>query len=168
MNAALGLTQSLAHFKYLFFVFSILAHYCSSGPSRFRSRTRAGIPFYSLELRTRSLPCFTELHSLFYVNGVKVVPAIIYELLSPVALAHWIMGDGTALPAGLLLCTDSYCLQDVVLLMNVLMIKFGLHCTCREIRPNQYRIYIREESMDKLRTIVLEHMDPSMLYKIGL
>jgi hypothetical protein len=43
---------------------------------------------YVLGLYTRSLPCFTELLVLFYVNGVKVIPEDIYNLLSPVALAH--------------------------------------------------------------------------------
>jgi hypothetical protein len=50
-----------------------------------------------------------ELYNLFYVNGVKIIPnTLIYELLTPVALAHWIMGDGKARPSGLILCTHSF------------------------------------------------------------
>jgi hypothetical protein len=93
---------------------------------------------------------------------------MIFELLTPVALAHWIMGDGVARPNGLILCTDSFTLPDVIRLMNVLMIKYQLNCTLRQHNPNQYRIYIRESSMSQLRSIVLPHMDPSMFYKIGL
>jgi hypothetical protein len=37
----------------------------------------------------------TELHSLFYPNGIKIIPKDIYNMLTPVALAHLIMGDGT-------------------------------------------------------------------------
>ena len=49
----------------------------------------------------RSLPCFTALHAMFYDNNVKVIPYNIYDFLTPVALAHLIMGDGTARPYGL-------------------------------------------------------------------
>jgi hypothetical protein len=49
------------------------------------------------------MPCLIELHSLFYPNGVKIVPQNIYELLTPVALAHLIMGDGSVKSHGLIL-----------------------------------------------------------------
>jgi len=75
---------------------------------------------------------------------------------------------GSSRAHGLILCTDSYTIQEVILLMNVLMIKYQLDCTLREHRANQYRIYIREGSMERLRAIVLPHMDYSMLYKLGL
>ena len=73
------------------------------------------------------MPCLTELHSLFYVNKVKVIPHNIYKLLTPIALAHWIMGDGRNGKGGLILCTDSFSLKDVVRLMNVLIIRYGLN-----------------------------------------
>jgi hypothetical protein len=44
--------------------------------------------FYGVQFFTRVLPCFTELHNLFYVNKVKIIPNNFYELLTPVALAH--------------------------------------------------------------------------------
>lgn len=115
------------------------------------------------------MPCFSELHSLFYVNKVKVIPDSIYDLLTPIALAHWICGDGKAASkvGGLILCTDSYSVQEVVQLMNVLMIKYRLECTLRFHTPTQPRIYIRQRSMNLLRTIVTPHMNVSMLYKLG-
>lgn len=36
-----------------------------------------------------------KLHSLFYPKGVKIIPKNIYELLTPVSLAHLIMGHGS-------------------------------------------------------------------------
>ena len=77
------------------------------------------------------MPCFTELYSLFYPSGVKVIPNNIYELLTPVALAHVIMGDGSRQRHGLILCTDSYSVSDIVRLINVLIIKYRLDCTLR-------------------------------------
>ena len=107
------------------------------------------------------MPCLTELHTLFYPNGVKIIPHNIYELLTPVALAHLIMGDGSVQRHGLIICTNSYSIEDVVLLMNVLIIRYELECKIREKRQNQkieYLIYIRQGSMAKLHTIVWPYM----------
>jgi len=167
LNARLGFKQSLVQSTYVFHVFNLLSHYCSNVP-HLTTSTRAGKELNGVEFFTRALPCFTELHSLFYPQGTKIIPDNIYDLLTPVSLAHWIMGDGTARPHGLILCTDSYSIVDVVKLMNVLIIKYRVECTIRVHRENQYRIYIREESMPLIRQIVKPHFYPSMLYKLNL
>lgn len=125
--------------------------------------------FYSLRLQTRSLPCFSKLSQLFIINGVKVVPDDIYSLLDPVALAHWIQGDGAYHPdGGLYLCTDNYSIQDVVRLTSVLIHRYGLDCSLSKHRSEQYRIYVKKNSMGKLQNLVQVHMVDSMLYKIHL
>lgn len=86
----------------------------------------------------------------------------------PMALAHWIMGDASARPHGLLLCTDSYSVSDVIKLMNVLMIKYELNCTLQFPAENRPRIYIKQSSMPKLKKIVSIYIIPSMLYKLGM
>jgi len=116
---------------------------------------------------TRSYPVFTELHRNFYSNGIKIVPLNIYELLTPVALAHMIMGDGASREYGLNLCTDSYTISDVIKITNVLTIRYGLKCTLQEKRSNQYRIYIRSSSMPLLKSIVSPYMHSSMMYKLS-
>jgi hypothetical protein len=81
------------------------------------------------------------------------------------------MGDGTALPQGLILCTNSFSLPDIVRLMNVLMIRYSLDCTIHiKRRPSQkieHLIYIKERSMPRLRTIVAPYFHSSMVYKIN-
>jgi len=151
-SALIGFKQSLAHSDYVFFVFSFLSHYCNNTP-QLKKGIRAGKEFYGLEFVTRSLPCFTELYNIFYVNGVKVIPNNIYELLTPVAFAHLILGvlccarEGSLLLAllrrgkGIYLCTDSYTIQDVVRLMNVLIIRYELKCTLHKASNGKgYRI----------------------------
>jgi len=45
-------------------------------------------------------------------------------------LTLWIKGDGSYQPRGsLVLCTDSFSLQDIIKLMNVLMVRYGLECS---------------------------------------
>lgn len=117
------------------------------------------------------MPCLTKLYYLFYHNGVKIIPEDIYNMLTPVALAHIIMGDGTAREHGLEICTNSYSLEDVVRLMNVLMIRYRFKCNLRlKKRQNnkiEYMIYISQSSMPLLRTIVTPYFHSSMLYKLG-
>lgn len=45
------------------------------------------------------------------------------------------MGDGSRKNKGLLLCTDSFTIQEVVLLMNILIIKYNLKCTLHKSPP---------------------------------
>lgn len=166
-NARLGFSQSLSRSDYVWYVFNSLSHYCNRNPY-LRKLSRSGTQLYALEFFTRVLPCFTELHTLFYVNKKKVIPSNIYEILTPIALAHIIKGDGYAPRHGLILCTDSYSLNDVVRLMNVLMIRYKFECILRYHTPTQPRIYIKEGSMSLLRQTVKPYMCPSMLYKIKL
>lgn len=123
---------------------------------------------YGLEFYTRALFCISEIYFLFFTQGIKIIPSNIYELLTPIALAHFIMGDGPARDYGLTLCTDCYTLCDVIKLMNVLIIRYDLICTLQKKRENQYRIYISSKSMPLLRSIVTPHMHSSMLYKLGV
>lgn len=174
-NALLGFSQSGANSIYAWYVFSILSHYCPSYPI-FREGKHKGKFSYAIQFKTRSMACITELRRLFYPEGIKVIPNNIYELLTPVALAHIIMGDGQGarlIPAtlglGIVLCTNSFSVNDVVRLMNVLIIRYRLECTIHLKRQNQkveYLIYIREGSMALLRSIVIPFMHPSMYYKL--
>nr|YP_010130252.1 LAGLIDADG endonuclease [Clavaria fumosa]QPZ51153.1 LAGLIDADG endonuclease [Clavaria fumosa] len=90
-NARLGFEQSLANFGYFWSVFILLSHYCSSYP-HLVIRQRAGTTTYSLNFYTRTMPCITEWHKIFYVKNVKEIPANIYNLLTPLALTQMIMG----------------------------------------------------------------------------
>lgn len=64
-NARLGFAQSLDHFEYLWFVFSLLSHYCSSYPMA-RNRITTPKKKFAVQIYTRSMPCFTELYSIFF------------------------------------------------------------------------------------------------------
>lgn len=81
------------------------------------------------------------------------------------------MGDGSNEHNGLIICTDSYSIEDVVRLINVLKIKYRIECTIKVRNQDKYRIYIREGSMPLLRQIIKPYMysiAERMLYKIKL
>jgi len=114
------------------------------------------------------LPVFTELRSLFYVNGLKVVPACIESLLSDCVLAFWAMDDGYKEKSGFILCTDNFTKDEVELLISAMYNKFGLVCTLRQRAGHtKYRIYITTGSMDNFRSRVSPYFHPSMMYKLG-
>jgi hypothetical protein len=71
------------------------------------------------------------------------------------------MSDGvsTKFQYGLTICTDGYTLKDVVRLINILQIRYDLDCTIHYSRGLQIsRIYIKANSMNKLRKIVNPHI----------
>lgn len=149
-NTRFRFKQSINRADYVLQIFFVFSHYCFGIPYLTKS-LRKGKLHYGLQFNTRSLPCFNELYNLFYKNQIKKVPKNIYDLLSPVALAHWIMGDGAILNKGMVLCTDSFTLQEVVKLMNVLLIKYKINCTVQGIKQQRPRIYVLPESLPKLR-----------------
>jgi hypothetical protein len=154
-----------------------------------RIRNRLGIKSIGLKFETRSMLCITELYNLFYLNGQKLIPENIYDLLTPAALAtarplagrfrcilalfraqdaYLNMEDGFVKPHGLIICTDSYKVKDRVRLINVLIIKYRLDCILRYHTPTQPRIYIRQPFYVFTRNYSKPHMHYSMYYKLKI
>ena len=98
-----------------------------------------------------------------------MVPYNIYDLLTPVALAHFIMGDGGFKSKGIFICTDSYSIQDVVRIINVLIIRYDLKCTLHKSSNGLgYRIYISRNSVERILKIVKSYIIPSLYHKLGI
>lgn len=152
----LGFEQTYSQSSYVWSVYWDLSHYCYGLP-KYRNRTRKNIQLNSVAFTTRSLPCLAEIYELFYFNKKK----IIYDLLTPVALAHMIMGDGSAISSGLRIST----VKEVVLLINVLVIKYGLKCSLHMI-GDKPRIYISSSSLELLKSIIDPFIVASIRYKL--
>lgn len=88
----------------------------------FRERHRYGKSWFSLEIYTRSMLCITELYNIKFS---------VYNELTYIALANWIIGDGTG----------SYSIKDVVMLINILNIKYDIHCTIRYYSFSKIYVY---------------------------
>jgi hypothetical protein len=165
-NARIIFGQSLVNFPYLWHVFSLLSPYCAGVPYLDYSVVK-GTRHYRALFTTRTYIVFNQIYDMFIVNKIKVVPEEIYELLSPVALAHWIMSDGAAITkGGVLLCTDSFTVPEVCRLINVLIIRYNLDCTI-QFYNGKPRIYILLKSLPLLRSIVEPYMCPFSLYKLS-
>lgn len=77
------------------------------------------------------------------------------------------MDDGSKQNKGLHLNVYSFNEQSVYYLMEVLQTKYLITCSVHNHSKGK-RIYIFEESMPHLRTIVLQYIVPSMYYKLGI
>jgi hypothetical protein len=81
------------------------------------------------------------LHYLWYkeINGkfIKILPYNIENLLTPMGLAHWIMGDGYYSEGTLIICTDNFTLEEVLKLIEILNNKFKIKSGKKKrINPN--------------------------------
>jgi hypothetical protein len=171
INARLGFKQSIIHFSFFWTTFNKLSHYCSSIPYTDNGRIKGKL-YFGIRFDTRAYPCFTTLFNMFYSYNsitnkwVKIVPLDIYNLLTPEALAYWIMGDGAGNKwKGLYLCTDSFSNYDVNRLINVLLIRYNIRSNF-VIVSGKARIYIPSTESNKLINLVKDYIHPSMQYKI--
>lgn len=90
LSARLVFKQSLIKCEYVLNVFMSLHHYSQSIPAFYKgTRLRRNETItYAVGFKTRSLPCFNEIYDLFYKDKIKQIPNNIYDLLTPIAIAH--------------------------------------------------------------------------------
>jgi len=168
VNARLCFKQSIIHKDYLEHLYELFTNYCSSAPviTNRGPDKRTGNVYNSIYFYSYSLPCLNEFHNLFYVDGKKVVPTNIADLLTPSGLCYWICDDGYWQKNGVCLCTNSFTLDEVKLLVKVLTEKLDLKCTIFGGNSEGHRIRISSKSVPHLRSLIASKMPPSMQYKI--
>ena len=183
-NARFRFGQSTINSEYFFHVFNLFYNHISRGSVRFtHTYNKITDKFYhAYHLETISLPFFTEFYQMFYLNRIKIIP-INLDLLTPLALAHFIMGDGSFRPnrinelnintypkvGGLILCTENFTADDNKRLQAHLQDVLGIDCSLQKgHKADTFRVYIKVSSLPLVRELVSEFMVPSMLYKLGL
>ena len=111
---------------------------------------------------------FNWIYDLWYKDNIKCVPNCINQYLTPLALAIWIMDDGTKVSNGLKFSTNSFSYNDCLLLIKALNDNFNIKSSIQSTgNKNQYIIFIWKESIDDLRNIVSQYIIPEMKYKLN-
>jgi len=172
VNARLCFKQGLVHKDYLFHLFDLFQNFCSSVPKTCNPAVdgRTGKVYPFVYFKTYSLFCFTELYELFYTaSGKKLVPLNIGELLTPIGLAYWIADDGCFCKSSqrVILCTESFTLKEVNLLMEALNNKWNLE-SYKVSKGSGYRIIVPRRSLSILQSLLGPIMPSMMLHKVGL
>jgi len=132
--------------EYFNFVLTLLITFCSANYTPYIKEwdeNKQEKMYSSISLTTMQLPCFTVLRSLWYKETIKIIPLNIQELLTPIALAHWIMGDGSKQNEGLHLSVYAFSQTNVDLLTDALKNRYDLHCTINT-NDRGTRIYINK------------------------
>lgn len=118
-----------------------------------------------VQFATRTSAALSEWQSRFYQSGKKIVPKDIASLLTPLALAVWLMDDGAADYAGVTFQTHSFGDSEVEVLVAALESEFELTANSRRNRGGRI-IYVRNRSLNRLREVVAPHLLPEFGYKL--
>jgi len=168
-NTRLQFKQSLINKEYIYHMYNLFQVYCGTSPlnmSKFDSRVNK--TYYAIKFQTLSLPCFNIYIKLFYNSeGKKILPANIENLLTIKGLAYGIMDDGYKSGKGLYICTESFSLNEIKILINILINKFNLKCSYHMV-TNGYIIYIFSSSKAKLIELVKPYFIEHFYYKLDI
>ena len=167
-NTRFGFTASAKFEDYFKSIYAIYGIFCSAAYrsySYFNPTTNK--VYNSFNFWTRSHHYFNHYYKVFYIDGFKHIPADL-TLLTPLAIAHWLMQDGTkGTSGGFIFCTEGFLNEDVVRLAQYLTTQYGLTVSTQN-SPNKkgLRIYVWKCSVPTLISIVKPHMHPQMMYKL--
>ena len=177
-NPRVGLKQSIIYFPYIWGVFNLLwnAHLCPNYPYLGKTIKRGKL-FHSLQITTRQLLCLNEITNLFPNQSEeekigsstnKRISRELIHYLDYCALAHWIMGDGAKKNKGVTLCTDGFCLEDILILINILILNFNIQPVIHK-EKNKFRIQIHKNNLKLIKPFIVPYfieMNSHFLYKI--
>lgn len=118
---------------------------------------------------TKTHPIFNYYRNLFYPNGIKKLSSEILSQLNSQSLAIWICDDGSyeTRQGYIILCTNSYSLEEHKLMKEFFRKKFNLDPTIGFRDGKYYYLRFKQEDTKKLIEIVRSYIPESMLYKIG-
>ncbi|ULM64034.1 hypothetical protein (mitochondrion) [Candida margitis] len=171
--------QESSHDDYLLYLHSLIANlgYCNTTIPKITTRlVKNGKIRKVISFSTWSYDLFNSIHDKWYIpnpikgrsNFIKIIPKDLELNLTPLALAIWIMDDGSKVGKGLKLSTNSFTHDELLFLISILKNKYNLTCSIQSAGTNnQQHIYIWVESMANLVNIVKPYIIPSMKYKFG-
>lgn len=118
---------------------------------------------------TRSLPLFTNLHELWYIQDLntnkyrKRVPFNIEDMFTEVSLAYWFMDDGyfDTNKKIIIFCTENFSKEECIILQNLLFklnIKTSLYL--RNKNKDTYRIRLTRKSTVILVSLIKSYIHP--------
>ncbi len=124
---------------------------------------------HAVDFSTKTHSVFNYYRNLFYKNGRKVVTREILEQLNPRSLAYWICDDGSYdnTQGYIVICTNSYTLEEHNLMKDFFNKKFGLNPTIGFRDGKYYFLRFKQDDSKKLIEIIRPFVPESMKYKIG-
>lgn len=140
--------------------------YCSSKKPELKRNIGKNKVYFSYKFNTWTYSTFNWLYDAFYINKIKIVPNDIDTLLTPLALAIWIMDDGGVHSSGMILSTYKFNSHHISLLQKALKKNFDLDTSVFNKKEGLI-IYFPKNQLPKLSNIVKNFMIPNMYYKLN-
>jgi len=108
----------------------------------------------------------------FYLNRKKIIPKLIYRLLTPIGIAIWFMDDGSRKSLRhktYNIHSIGYKKIELERIQEVLLKRFQIKTRLHRQKGRYWRIYIPSESARDFERIVVPHMRhiQSMEHKLG-
>ncbi len=172
-----------AYVKHLYEIFNPM---CGKQPviSIRKPDKTTGKIYSSIAFKTYNLRSLNEYYTLFYKNTgdfhlsgqpryKKIVASNIQDLLTPIGIAHWVMGDGYfTKDKTVVLCTESFSKHEIELLVNALQTKFAIAAgVLKRVSSSEksgLRIRISKKSMQRFIALITPFFIPEFYYKLGI
>jgi ubiquinol-cytochrome c reductase cytochrome b subunit len=162
--------QEASHVKYLMVLHKLFSELNYCNPKLPIITTRLGNKGKIRKVAsftTGTYISFNWIYDLWYDNKIKHVPKCIDQYMTPLALAIWIMNDGTKISKGIKLCTYPFSYNDCLLLIKTLNNNFNIKASIQSTgQKDQYLIYIWKESITDLIYIISPYIIPVMKSKL--
>ncbi len=172
-NANFKVEQGLMQKEYTFWKYQILKPLVLTEPKiSFRYHASGEKYQKSWWFRTVRHPILTDIYALFYEgegyrNGRKIVPKSIQKYLDPLAIAVWIMDDGSFSKGSIDISTYSFLEKEIKLLQKSIFNLYGIEVKYHPDRDKGFRMRFSVGETKKLIEIILPHVVPSLQYKLG-
>lgn len=164
--------QEDTHKEYLYHLHELVSKlgYCNTNKPNISTRIgKNGKIRQILRFSTWTYTSFNKIRDEWYLNNKKIIPKSLKYNFTPLLIAIWIMDDGGKIQNTVKLATNSLILEDIKylqkLFLDIYQIETSIHNSGVK---NQYVLYIKTSSMDKLRKIVSPYIITSMKYKINI
>lgn len=157
-NALLEINHSIHQQSYVDWKYQLLANLVGT-PPREKQGNGGRIAY---RFTTLSCPELTPIFRSFYRDGGKHIPLI---ELTPLALAVWVMDDGSRSRSALYLNTQQFDIDCQVLLLSLLWEQWGIEATLNRDRSYS-RIRVRTGSTGRLARAIEPHLLPEFRYKL--
>lgn len=179
-NVRLSVIMSIINYGYILHLYNLFEPYIDTDLKILNIKSSNSIlstkMYSTVRFKTVSMPQLLYYYNIFYKKNTitnkwqKRVPLELKSNFNAVSLAHLIMGDGNYLSNRniIRIYTNSFIKDDIILLSNIINDNLNIKNKVIHDRNNQYIIIIEQDSIDKIRKVLLPYMHPSMLYKLGL
>ncbi|MDO8467884.1 MAG: hypothetical protein Q7S56_02980 [Nanoarchaeota archaeon] len=167
-NSCFRFSHSVKQLEYAKFKRDILSNF-SISEFREVKRKIKNHTIHAIDFSTNTHPIFNYYRNLFYRDGMKVVSPEILNYLNPNNLAFWICDDGSyeTKQGYIILCTNSYSLEEHNLMKDVFNKKFGLDPKIGFRDSKYYYLRFKQEDSKRLIELIKPFIPKCMGYKIG-